>query len=405
MASDAAGGADADVDDVGSVDSADSVDSVDEDALFGSSDEASEGSEGDEGGEGGEGGGVIETQQDLDAFTDYLEDYEYNLLHAHAHKERLPPGEVARRLRDAVLKQLRCRAKRRGNNVALMLRSIDPLGFGGARAAAAAAKDGAAFAEVVAAEQEAVRAMRAALPEGDAARHPRNDGGAGYTGAFSPEGTVARLSEYIDDFWRSPKTRHGFALAEFWASVTTALRATLSFEPRVNADHYARYVAALLNGPENLLDPDFAPPSAHEARDTLAKALDVAQPDGTLDGDAFAASATRGALRPLSADEMAREDAQRERLFGCRTAPMVEFGIEPRRGSPGSDVPVRYGRAPRAPDGEPLRVRIEFEDSDPAEARVLYIHPVAGMRVQYDELGLRGWVHNQDTWEWVGLAR
>ena len=305
---------------------------------------------------------------------------------------------MARRLRDAVLKQLRCK----GNNVALMLRSIDPLGW---RRAAAAAKDGAAFAEVVAAEQEAVRAMRAALPEGDAARHPRNDGGAEYTGAFSPEGTVAKLREYIDDFWRSPKTRHGFSLAEFWASVTAALRATLSFEPRVNADHYARYVAALLNGPENLLDPDFAPPSAHEARDTLAKVLDVAHPDGTLDVDALAASATKGDLRPLSADEMAREDAQRELLFGRRTAPVAEFGIEPRRGSPGSGVPVRYGRAPRAPDGEPLRVRIEFEDSDPAEARVLYIHPVAGMRVQYDELGLRGWVHNQDTWEWVGLAR
>ena len=46
----------------------------------------------------------------------------------------------------------------------------------------------------------------------------------------------------------------------------------------------------------------------------------------------------------------------------------------------------------------------KLKDMSPAEARVLYIHPVVGMRVEYlDEERTRGFVHNADTWEWVGL--
>ena len=242
--------------------------------------------------------------------------------------------------------------------------------------------------------------MRAALPEGDPAQLPRSDGGANYRGALSCEGTVAKLREYVDDFWRSNRARDGFTLAEFWAVVTAALHATLSFEPKTNADHYSFYATSLLNAPENMLDPDFAPQN-----DLDPNALDVAHSDGTLDGDAFMASASSGALRPLPPDELAQEETQRARLFGCRKALIVEFGIEPRRGSPGSAVQVLYGRMPRAESGEPLRVRVEFEDSAPAEARVLFIHPIAGMRIQYDDqLGQRGWVHNRDTWQWVNLS-
>lgn len=383
-------------------------DSVSEGDLFGSSDDEADGPDGPDAPPRYYGGAVV-NQAELDAFGDWLDDLE----HTYVHVLKAPPLEAATKRRDAILHHVaRHRDRATPNDVAMLIAS--PIVSNMLESRTAAQNDDAAFESVVLVERGLVKALREELPDDHPLRYPvpvrKGKDDAPYRGALADEGMLAWLKQRVNDYWRARQTLAGFTLAEFWAEVSASLNSARSFEPQVNADHYASYITELMNSPAPVLDTDYRPPPAGAPFDTIARELDIAWEDtGLFDSDAYV-SRTKvqgGDYRPLLEGEVLREGIEREKLYGCRSKDdLLEFGIVPKVGSAGSQTRILYGRAPRAPDGAPLRVRVEFEDLDePAEARVLYIHPVIGMRVEYlDEDRTRGFVHNGDTWEWVGLG-
>ena len=352
---------------------------------------------------------VVRTVEDADAFADWLDDYEHGLVHL----DGRPPEQAARMRADATIAQLRWAGPR--NNVQL-LRSLPGFTtFEESRAAAPQSDVGhgrcagepggepqllpSAVELVAREERRVVGELNAQAPPLFRSGPERSDG------ALSEAGMVAMLAQRVDEtLWQRPK---GFTLPEWWREVKAVLTAWKSFDESARATYYARLISRLMHQPHDCFD---KMQCQGEPRETIAEILGVARDDGSGELDESKHTPmVKGPLRfvlPTDAAEEACErygplpDGSRLRVqVECSTpgvmqveGPLLEFVLP----TDAAAALQRYGRCPR-----PLRVLVEFAPPEPpAEATVLLIHPITGMRIQYDD-GTLSWLHNADDWKWA----
>jgi hypothetical protein len=331
---------------------------------------------------------------------DWVDDYLYTLVHT---APTTAPVPAATLVANGLLKTFKVHpvdAAWAGQ----LLASTAITTFADARVAARSLSDGGEATRGVYEQEkrvvgELLKAAGLASPKEDP---PAKDDGSSAKASTDPL-VLAQVRQRLDRYWKSDATVKGFALETYWAQFTSALSV---WQGVGDEARHAAYFAALLenvmNLPEDSFDVAQAPqPADGERKWTIAEALNVAFTEEEMQGVVSTNVYSRKWDFDPDKDERLdgsvndnRPGLLRDGLYSF--APFTDVRKPVHGAAPGG---MRYGRTPRGARGEVLKVRLGAGTAkEGAVARVVFIHPLAGMRVRVD--GELFWLHNASNWTW-----
>lgn len=331
---------------------------------------------------------------------DWVDDYLYTLVHT---APTMAPVQAATLVANGLLKTFRTHpvdAVWAGQ----LLASTAVTTFADARVAARSLSDGGEATRGVYEQEkrvvgELLKAAGFAPPKEDP---PANDDGSN-TKASTDRLVVAKVGERLGLYWKSEATVKGFALETYWAQFTSALSAWqgVGDEAR-HAIYFAALLESVMNLPEDSFDATKAPqPADGERKWTIAEALNVAFTEEEMRG--VVSTNVYSRKWDFDPDKDTRLDGSvNDNRAGLLRDGLYSFApfTDARKAVHGT-VPggMRYGRTPRGARGEVLKVRLGAGVAqEGAVGRVMFIHPLAGMRVRVD--GELRWLHNASNWTW-----